>query len=828
MISRLWKEMQKKKKDNKGAALVMVIIAIAFIGMLVGMILYMAYCNYLMKANDTQAKDNFYSAEYALDVIHAGLQMDISEAMAEAYVAATKDSVGKGSTDMELDFQQEFVDKMQKKLQHYDNAGVATSSKWSLEHLKSFWTKNGMTPAAMAGQAGPYLEAEGGDNGLTIQVDNKYLTLSNLRIVYTDPKGFVSIITTDLRVKTPTIGFAQSATKMSVENFSLIANNALINDNNNGTQGPNNAYANGSDVLISGNVFGGYDGVYVANQKRIRFVTNAADWAAADDEGKKNLNYLLIANSLNVLNARDTDKGLAAAATFDTYVQNISLESGRLKLEGETFVGNDLDIGGKRSAVTLGGKYFGYGNSSATGDADNSSSILINGGDTTLDFSGLKELKLSGHAYVGATRYDADVDRMAYATGQTDKTKVTSDMIEDEKAYDEKLVSVNSTYADTENSIPRNGKDLMMGESISVKANQLLYMVPTECIGYKKSTNEQVIAKNPMTYAEYQLLADTEEEKKDGAGNTVLDAARQPVMEKVYDPARLSILWNKLGGITYTNEYKAVFRRVNGTVLVYLYLDFGTNETLANEFYKAYYEYDPEGIKNYVNSYVSNMVWSSDLNDATLSLAGNAFYLNRNDELMFIDDDFEDTDKYADMLAKKTTFSATHESLMHSLSTNYEGVTEEQLAEQIFYSLVDERKFTDLSGLDFTTGSDPTAIKARISSNSLTYPSDACPAGTKLIVAKGDIFINADFNGLAMAGGNIYICSGCTKIDYNPGDVLQAMRASATTTTGKTYYAYNIFGASGEISYAAAGADQAEDVKVELQDLVVYQNWKKE
>lgn len=818
MISKLWKVMQNKKRNDKGAALVMVIIAIAFIGMLVGMVLYMAYCNYLMKANDTQAKDNFYSAEYALDVIHAGLQMDISEAMSEAYVMAMKDSAGKESADVELDFQQIFVTKMQQKLSYNDGVTVDLT-KWSLDHLKNFWVKNGMAPASMAGETGPYLEAEGGDNLLTIADGNTYLTLSNLKIVYTDTKGFVSIITTDLRVKVPTIGFAQSATKMSVENFSLIANNALINDNNTNVQGTGGVSASGSDVRISGNVFGGYDGVYVGNTKRIRFVTNGEDKASGED-----VTYRLIADSLNITNARDVGQGLYVEDSFETYVQDINLQTGRLDLDGYAYVGNDLDIGGKRSVVTLSGEYFGYGNT--MDDADNSSSILINGGNTTLDFSDLEKLTLSGHAYVGASKYDADVDRLAYATDATNTDSVTSDKIEDEDAYNTKLNATDSTYADTDTSIPRNGNDLMMGESISIKANQLLYMVPAECVGYKISTGEQVVAKNPMTYQEYQMLTETQEEKKDAAGNTVTDTAGNAVMEDVYDPVRLSVLWNKLSGIAYTNDYKAVYRRVNGTVLVYLYLDFGSSETMANEFYKAYYNYDPEGINDYVTSYISDMQWSSSLGSANLSLAGNAFYINGSDEVVFIEDDLQDPTKYGNMLVKQATYTNTYESLMHSLSPDYDEMTSEQMTEQIFYSLVDENKLADLTGLEFKTSSGN--IEARISKNSLVYPSSDCPANTKLIVAEGDIFINDDFEGLAIAGGNIYICPGCSSIDYNPQDVLQAMRALATSSTGETYYAYDIFGASGAVTYGVDGAGEQKEEKVELQDLIVYENWKKE
>ena len=85
MFSRLRTRLRKKldilKEDNKGAAIVVAIVAIAFIGMLVGMLVYMAYYNYLMKHIDKRNKDNFYSAEYALDIINAGLQKDISDSM---------------------------------------------------------------------------------------------------------------------------------------------------------------------------------------------------------------------------------------------------------------------------------------------------------------------------------------------------------------------------------------------------------------------------------------------------------------------------------------------------------------------------------------------------------------------------------------------------------------------------------------------------------------------------------------------------------------------------------------------------------------------------
>ncbi len=836
MISRIWKQMQKKKDENKGAALVMVIIAIAFIGMLVGMILYMAYCNYLMKANDTQAKDNFYTAEYALDVINAGLQQDVSEAMAEAYVYTMKNSAGSDTVSMEVDFQDKFIAEMKKKLQDR-SSGSIKSDKWYIEYLQNFWVKNGMTVASLPGERGSYLgtKTEGSNkkNDLTVSANKDYLTLKNLEVVYTDQVGFVSIIKTDIRIKVPTIGFAQSASMMSIENFSLIANKSVVNDANCLEIAPGGVQtANGADVKISGNVFGGYEGVKIVNQVTQFLKEPEIDSLTPVDDGT--VEYDLIADSLNVKNALDANEGLWISDNVSTYVDNINIESGRLNMDGTAYIGDDLSIGGKNSKISLAGKYYGYGNFINNSAA--SSSILINGGNTELDFSGLDELVLSGHAYVGATKYDANIDRLAYtvsANTAEKKNAITSDKIEDKKSYDEALNRKdergNYIYQDnvvSANYVPRNESDVMMGESISVKANQLLYMIPAECVGFDSRTNEQVLAKNPMTYEEYKLLTDTEVEKKDASGATVIDQlTNTPVMEKVYEPVRLNVLWNKLGGVQYTNNYKAVYRRVNGTVLVYLYLDFEGNETMANAFYKAYYDYDPEGINNYVNSYIASMTWSSNLtNDANLTLAGNAFYLNRNDEVVFLEDHFSDTTKYGDMVNKQKEYSKIHQSLMHSLSKNYNVLTDGQKQNDIFDTLVDDSRFAEMAGADFKNAAGN--IKARISTADILYPSTACPSDTKLIVARGDIFLDANFSGLAIAGGNIYVCEGCRTIRYNPAEVLQALRAEAVSPTGKTMYAYDIFGASGSITYGTTSPSDSEEVS--LEDLILYQNWKKE
>lgn len=69
--------MKKKNnwlKDNRGAALVSIMIAVAFISILASAILYMSYSNFQMKVVNYQSKVNFYGTEKDMTVVSTGIQ----------------------------------------------------------------------------------------------------------------------------------------------------------------------------------------------------------------------------------------------------------------------------------------------------------------------------------------------------------------------------------------------------------------------------------------------------------------------------------------------------------------------------------------------------------------------------------------------------------------------------------------------------------------------------------------------------------------------------------------------------------------------------------
>ena len=82
------------KKDDRGASIVIVIIAMAMIGILATSILWMSYMNYQIKINDVKNKDSFYSAETVVEQIMAGVQNEASKAASSAYQEVMKRLLG--------------------------------------------------------------------------------------------------------------------------------------------------------------------------------------------------------------------------------------------------------------------------------------------------------------------------------------------------------------------------------------------------------------------------------------------------------------------------------------------------------------------------------------------------------------------------------------------------------------------------------------------------------------------------------------------------------------------------------------------------------------
>lgn len=79
------KIVKKLQSNNKGAALVTVIVVIAFICVLTTLLLYLSVMNYQMKSTDYKTKVSFYGAEIPLEELRVCLAEDMSACSELAY-----------------------------------------------------------------------------------------------------------------------------------------------------------------------------------------------------------------------------------------------------------------------------------------------------------------------------------------------------------------------------------------------------------------------------------------------------------------------------------------------------------------------------------------------------------------------------------------------------------------------------------------------------------------------------------------------------------------------------------------------------------------------
>ncbi|MEF9972269.1 MAG: hypothetical protein RR731_08150, partial [Oscillospiraceae bacterium] len=108
--------LQSFGKNNKGSAILSVVVAMMFVVALGSALLYAAYTGFSIKMTEREDRKNFYSADKAMDEIRAGIQDAVSKALGEAY---TETLVKYGSTsesgdDVQHKFAATFIDKLSK------------------------------------------------------------------------------------------------------------------------------------------------------------------------------------------------------------------------------------------------------------------------------------------------------------------------------------------------------------------------------------------------------------------------------------------------------------------------------------------------------------------------------------------------------------------------------------------------------------------------------------------------------------------------------------------------------------------------------------------
>lgn len=365
------------KRDNRGSAIVIVIIAMALIGILASAILWSAYMNYMIKLADIKNKNSFYSAETVMEQIMAGMQHEASAAITLGYQDVMKNwEFDENETNRFNRFGTTYLDTLVKNL----TDPLKGTGFYSLKVLQDF-----VDDELFAGV--DLTVWESGEHRMAL-VNNSSLVLYDVRVSYTNENDYVSIIHTDITIDVPKLVFYQNGSIDSLYEYSLIGNTGILTEDGSGA------------ALVDGSIYAGQDDVLGGGG----ITVNRAS-SLTVKEGKLVISKgdITVSGPSAAFIVRDVN-GYGSSV----YAAGLNLDSGTLSLDSKTYVANDLILSGNGSKATLTKEYYGYGSSVATGIEDSetvntalSSAIIINGRNATVDLSGVTRLLLAGRAYIG-------------------------------------------------------------------------------------------------------------------------------------------------------------------------------------------------------------------------------------------------------------------------------------------------------------------------------------------------------------------------------------------------------------------------------------------
>lgn len=520
----------------------------------------------------------------------------------------------------------------------------------------------------------------------------------------------------------------------------------------------------GGEVAINGNVYADSLTVSAANSNsKMKFI----------HQGK---GEFVVKHALNLKNASfEKNDG-------EFWANDVIADNSDLSLLGINNVANDLNVKGDLSNIELGGTYNGFGNSLT--DPDKSSAILINGTNATLDLSKITKFTLAGHAYIGTT---------AGKVGSVDGDAVNQ------------------------------GNDVYTGESIAVKSNQLMYMVPPDCIAVALTSGKSLYNKNPLTAAEYNFITKYPNIIKEVSTDVVANSLGE----------NLSTYMKTLNGVAQPEK---VFIKTTdpSQTLVYYYMKF-SDEDAANKFFAKKYSTDKESIDHYLSFYVKGITFPKNDSLLRLKLAGNAISGS-------IDKGYENNltaiSNASDKLAKNTkseeeSFTALCTKLIKQYS-ELANLTKKPDAKNkvIFDNIINVSKFDEyIEKSPYRMGNTITISEEINNKNAVAVLTKddytVTDGNVHLVIAKGDVNVNvANFTGTIISGGKITI-TGSVKQAKAGGDVVKSMMHFSQTYDATVYPIGSVFKDGSDLMYSSLSNGE-ESQSVVLSDLVAYENWTKE
>ncbi|RGZ00171.1 hypothetical protein [Clostridium sp. AM58-1XD] len=370
------------------------------------------------------------------------------------------------------------------------------------------------------------------------ETGRQQIMLENLQLTYVNPTTQVeSSITVDLTIRTPRIRFINE--KEALNDYVLVANKGIKIEENS---------ADGDGSLLKGNIYGGNIEISQAKAVMESNLVTAGEELSVSNGGDLSIIPAGMGESDNESEEGaegGTEEGMDQEYSMTSHVwaHNVRVfQASRLTMDsGDMYVQDDLTLQQDENSVKLTGGYYGYGNKGESAEPDqnthsDSSAVLLNGKKNTVDFGEVDTLLLAGRAYLN--------------------------------------------FRDVSEAYP-------LGESMSVKASQNIYLVPTEQI-HVGDENGTEAESNPLIFPsdKSELVLNVKKDGESGNAEGTYKVTKSETNGTVsYSASRVS------------GENTAVIVGIKGKL--YIYRSFESKEE-QTEFFRKYLEEHGDTFSSYL------------------------------------------------------------------------------------------------------------------------------------------------------------------------------------------------------------------------------------
>lgn len=749
----------------------MVIVVMTIVTILAIVLMSVVLVNFRMKNTNLSSQKNFYTAETALEEIRLGLCDDMSVALGAAYTDTLQKYTVLDAEGREQNFKDTFLRELKTEINYQANGT------YDVEHLVGFLKKTKYKENIGVGA-----KVTSENEPATVTADG--LTLKNVTVTYYGEKGYVTEIKTDICLNYPVINFSQKTETPDLTQYALVTKDHLD-------------LLPGLNCTIAGNAYLGENATEIKQSKLSvmpqpestgRGVIISKDMLKGDTAAELNVTGMEVwAKNLVIDSSKITTDDTALYLQNDFILSNSLLTSSGAKLDGEFYgYGNIVTAKAADSAQEDTGRLAEI----QKNPADYSSSIIINGIRSSLDLSGLDVMKISGNSYINGTEQKG----------------------------------LFSHYSDM------NTEDVLMGESLSIRSDQIAYLVPAECIAPETKNG----GTNPMPIDQYSLLLTELTERYGDSGE-----------KNLVDLDAKAIKYNStLRGLGVKGWHLAA-QQVNGIgSMIYVFMEFDSTDS-TNAFFRSYYKtadharlgeildlYSNGGIK------LPNEVLNQTANDKFYFngniLASDASELYVSDKLGTASQDVLDS-----LREEEKQYQDSYVALNTKLIRDYGALTSLEKGNSVYDNLV--KSMVSAEDADYTipagtsrvfhsnTGEAAVVANGDYTVNEAGISAVAGSGGGTLcvVIASGDITVETDFTGLLIAGGTIHVKDSVTlKADAKKA----GMALLAKSNEGVRAYEYLVDGENYIVAGSTGGTmpGNYDGSSIDLGDYVTYENWSKQ